>query len=175
MSTAAAKTRRPVLTPLERQGKVLGLYLTLPAQLLLLFIVAFPLVMQLYVSFTWWGPLDGTPWYMAYESANLFGNYGDLFDDSKLWGSIGRTFLIVAVCVPIEFLLGLGLAILFAEKFVGKRLFYSIMLMPMMIVPAVAGYMFFMLFQSSGPSTTCSAGSAARKSRSCGWPTARSR
>ena len=103
------------------------------------------------MSFTWWGPLDGTPWYMAYESANLFGNYGDLFDDSKLWGSIGRTFLIVAVCVPIEFLLGLGLAILFAEKFVGKRLFYSIMLMPMMIVPAVAGYMFFMLFQSTGP------------------------
>ena len=33
----------------------------------------------------------------------------------------------------------------------GKRVFYSIMLMPMMIVPAVAGYMFFMLFQSSGP------------------------
>ena len=151
MSKAAAKTKRPALTPLERQGKVLGLYMTLPAQLLLLFIVAFPLVMQLYVSFTWWGPLDGTPWYMAYESAKLFGNYGDLFDDSKLWGSIGRTFLIVAVCVPIEFLLGLGLAILFAEKFVGKRLFYSIMLMPMMIVPAVAGYMFFMLFQSSGP------------------------
>ena len=151
MSKAATKARRPVLTPLESQGTRLGLYMTLPAQLLLLFIVAFPLVMQLYVSFTWWGPLDGTPWYMAYESANLFGNYGDLFDDSKLWGSIGRTFLIVAVCVPIEFLLGLGLAILFAEKFVGKRLFYSIMLMPMMIVPAVAGYMFFMLFQSSGP------------------------
>ena len=57
----------------------------------------------------------------------------------------------MAVCVPIEFLLGLGLAILFAEKFVGKRVFYSIMLMPMMIVPAVAGYMFFMLFQSTGP------------------------
>ena len=151
MSRAASKSRRPVLTPLESQGRQLGLYMTLPAQLLLLFIVAFPLVMQLYVSFTWWGPLDGTPWYMAYESANLFGNYGDLFDDSKLWGSIGRTFLIVGVCVPIEFLLGLGLAILFAEKFVGKRLFYSIMLMPMMIVPAVAGYMFFMLFQSRGP------------------------
>ena len=59
MSKAATKAGRPALTPLERQGKVLGLYLTLPAQLLLLFIVAFPLVMQLYVSFTWWGPLDG--------------------------------------------------------------------------------------------------------------------
>ena len=145
------KIRKPVLTPLEREGRKLGLYMTLPAQLLLLFIVAFPLLMQLYVSFTWWGPLDGKPWYYAYETANLFGNYGDIFSDRKLWGSIGRTFLIVAVVVPVEFLLGLGLAILFVERFPGKRVFYSIMLMPMMIVPAVAGYMFFMLFQSAGP------------------------
>ena len=145
------RKNKPVLTPLEREGKKLGLYMTLPAQLLLLFIVAFPLGMQVYVSLTWWTPLDGTKWYDAYESLNWFGNYGDIFDDSKFWGSLGRTFLIVAVVVPIEFLLGLGLAMLFAEKFPGKRIFYSIMLMPMMIVPAVAGYMFFMLFQSSGP------------------------
>jgi multiple sugar transport system permease protein len=37
------------------------------------------------------------------------------------------------------------------DKFPGKPVFYSIMLMPMMIVPAIAGYMFFMLFQSAGP------------------------
>ena len=55
------------------------------------------------------------------------------------------------VCVPAEFLLGLALATLFADEFPGKRLFYSILLMPMMVVPAVAGYMFFMLFQSGGP------------------------
>ena len=55
------------------------------------------------------------------------------------------------VCVPVEFLLGLALATLFTDDFPGKRLFYSILLMPMMVVPAVAGYMFFMLFQSGGP------------------------
>ncbi len=52
---------------------------------------------------------------------------------------------------PAEFLLGLALATLFADEFPGKRIFYSILLMPMMVVPAVAGYMFFMLFQSGGP------------------------
>jgi len=46
---------------------------------------------------------------------------------------------------------GLALATLFADEFPGKRIFYSILLMPMMVVPAVAGYMFFMLFQSGGP------------------------
>jgi multiple sugar transport system permease protein len=150
----AKKKRRkekPVLTPLEREGKLLGLYMTLPAQLLLIFIVLFPLFMQVYVSLSWWTPLDGEKWYDAYETLNWFGNYRDIFDDSKFWGSLGRTFLIVAVVVPIEFLLGLGLATLFVDKFPGKRIFYSIMLMPMMIVPAVAAYMFFMLFQNNGP------------------------
>jgi len=151
MTDRTAAPRRPVLTPIEIQGKRLGLYMSLPAQLLLVIIVAFPLAMQLYVSMSWWGPLDGTKWWYAYESFNWFENYIEVFDDDRLWGSIGRTMLIVGVCVPIEFLLGLGLAMLFVDKFPGKRVFYSIMLMPMMIVPAVAGYMFFMLFQSAGP------------------------
>jgi multiple sugar transport system permease protein len=51
----------------------------------------------------------------------------------------------------VEFLLGLGLATLFMDDFPGKRIAYSILIMPMMVVPAVAGYMFFMLFQSGGP------------------------
>jgi multiple sugar transport system permease protein len=40
---------------------------------------------------------------------------------------------------------------LFVDQFRGRRFFYSVLLTPMMMVPAVAGYMFFMLFQSNGP------------------------
>lgn len=151
MTDQTIAPRRPVLTPMEIKGKRLGLYMSLPAQLLLLFIVLFPLGMQVYVSLSWWAPTDGVGWWHAYETLNWFDNYGEVFADDRLWGSIGRTMLIVGVCVPIEFLLGLGLAILFMDKFPGKPVFYSIMLMPMMIVPAIAGYMFFMLFQSAGP------------------------
>ncbi|MSO73782.1 MAG: sugar ABC transporter permease [Alphaproteobacteria bacterium] len=129
----------------------LGFLMSLPAQLLLLFIVVFPLLMQLYVSLTYWGPLDGESWIYAYKSLNLFDNYGELFVDGRFWASIARTLLIVVVAVPIEFLLGLGLATLFVDRFPGRRIFYSILLIPMMIVPAVAGYIFFMLFQSNGP------------------------
>ena len=107
--------------------------------------------MLIYLSLTWWGPLDGTTWIYAFESINWFDNYIEIFQDGRLWGSVGRTFLIMAVVVPVEFLLGLGLAILFVDRFHGKRIFYVILLMPMMIVPSVAGYMFFMLFQSNGP------------------------
>ena len=53
--------------------------------------------------------------------------------------------------VPIEFLLGLALAVLFYEGVVGRSVLYSLILMPMMIVPAVAGYIFFLIFQQTGP------------------------
>jgi len=163
MSSFATEEKRSVpgdLTPsdtrtedarIEDGGRHLGFLLTLPAQLLVLFIAVFPLLMQLYISLTDWSPLDGTGWWQAYEVWNGFANYTDLAIDSRFWDALGRTALVMLICVPVEFLLGLGLAILFMDNFAGKRVFYSIMLIPMMVVPAVAGYMFFMLFQSGGP------------------------
>jgi multiple sugar transport system permease protein len=136
---------------LVEEGRRLGLLMTLPAQLLLLFIVIFPLFMQIYISMTYWGPTDGVDWVYAYRSANWFDNYVSFFSDGELLSSVLRTLGIMTVAVPLEFVFGFGLAILFLETFPGKRIFYSILLTPMMVVPAVAGYMFFMLFQSNGP------------------------
>ena len=133
------------------QGRRLGTLMVLPAQLLLLFIVVFPLLMQIYISMTYWSPTDGVSWIEAYHSLNWFDNYVTFFTDGELWASIARTLFIMAVAVPLEFLLGLGLAMLFVDNFPGRRIFYSILLTPMMVVPAVAGYMFYMLFQSNGP------------------------
>jgi multiple sugar transport system permease protein len=147
----AARPRSAPQVPLEVEGKRLGGLMSLPAQLLLLFIVVFPLLMQIYVSGTWWTPLDGTPWYMAWESWNWFLNYLDLVEDSRFWASLWRTLLIVLVVVPVQFLFGLGLAALFVDRFPGKTVLYTILLTPMMIVPAVVGYMFFLMFQQSGP------------------------
>ncbi len=145
-------------TPMEKEGKRLGNLMALPAQLLLVFIVVFPLLMQLYVSTTWWSPLDGDPWYFAYRSWNWFDNYAYLFQDPRLWGSVWRTLLIVLVCVPAQFLIGMGLAILFMDKFPGKTIFYTILLTPMMVVPAVVGYMFYIMFQQTGPMNDLLAG-----------------
>jgi multiple sugar transport system permease protein len=136
---------------LASQGRRLGMLMILPAQLLLLFIVVFPLLMQIYISLTYWGPTDGVSWIYAYQSLNLFDNYVTFFTDANLWAAITRTLFIILVAVPLEFLLGLGLATLFVDSFPGRRVFYSILLTPMMVVPAVAGYMFYMLFQSNGP------------------------
>ena len=147
MATLAAEGRAVARDEAAR----LGFRLALPAQILVLFIAVFPLLMQLYISLTDWSPLSGLGWWNAWELWNSFANYTDLAADNRFWSALWRTFVVMIVCVPAEFLLGLGLATLFADDFPGKRLFYSILLMPMMVVPAVAGYMFFMLFQSGGP------------------------
>lgn len=134
-----------------RADRKLGLYLTLPAQILVLFIAVFPLLMQLYISLTDWSPLTGMQWFHAWSLWNNLGNYVELSLDARWWSALGRTLLVMAICVPAQFFLGLALAILFMDNFRGRSIFYSILLMPMMVVPAVAGYMFFMLFQSTGP------------------------
>ncbi|MEM9013321.1 MAG: sugar ABC transporter permease [Pseudomonadota bacterium] len=141
----------PPADTLETARHRLAVRLLIPAQVLLVFIVAFPLLMQVYISLTWWSPLDGEPWYRAYDAWSWFDNYVELFRDEGLWQAVWRTLLFVAIAVPIQFALGLVLAILFYEGIAGRGVFYSLILMPMMIVPAVAGYIFFLIFQQTGP------------------------
>jgi multiple sugar transport system permease protein len=122
-----------------------------PAQLVLLMIIIFPLGLEVYLSLTSWEPTKGGNWWQAYKYWDWGQNYIDVLTDPAFWHAITRTLLIVGIAVPLEFLLGLGLAFLFLEEFRGKRIFHTINLIPMMIVPAVAGYMFYMLFQTNGP------------------------
>jgi multiple sugar transport system permease protein len=127
--------------------------LTAPAQYILFFIIIFPLLTVVYISLTSWSPTagGGASWWDAYKFWDWGSNYVQVFSAMEFWQAVGRTFLIVGIAVPLEFLIGLGLAFLFLEEFPGKRVFHSAILTPMMIVPAVAGYMFFMIFQVSGP------------------------
>jgi multiple sugar transport system permease protein len=122
-----------------------------PASLILSLIIIFPLALEVYISLTSWTPTRGGSWWEAYKYWDWGKNYVTVLTDSAFWQSLGRTFLMVGIAVPLEFLIGLGLAFLFLEDFPGKRLFHTINLIPMMIVPAITGYMFFMLFQSNGP------------------------
>jgi multiple sugar transport system permease protein len=125
--------------------------LTTPAQVVLLLIIIFPLLAEVYISMTAWTPTRGGDWTQAYRLWDWGHNYVEVFRDAAFWRALGRTFLLVGVAVPLEFLLGLGLAFLFMEEFRGKGVFYALMLVPMMIVPAVAGYVFWLFFQSNGP------------------------
>jgi multiple sugar transport system permease protein len=139
----------------RRAGDVVkfGFVLILPALVMLLFIVIFPLLASIYLSLSEWSPMTGggTRWYQAYQFWGWLSNYWNILKDTEFLMALLRTFIIVVVVVPVEFFIGLGLAFLFRDNFPGKKIFHSIILMPMMIVPAVAGFIFYMLFQGQGP------------------------
>jgi len=128
-----------------------GLVMTLPAQLLFLFIVIFPLGMLIYLSVSDWTPYTGRQWVHAWQYWNDFGNFREIPYDDRLWGSIGKTAIIIAVAVPIELIFGFGLAYLFLDRLPLRPIVYATLLIPMMVVPSVAGYMFFLLLQGEGP------------------------
>ena len=105
MSAAAvAPPEAPAVTPptADQESAKLGFRLTLPAQILVLFISVFPLLMQLYISVTDWSPLDGVPWWSAWESWNTFANYTDLAQDNRFWSALGRTDFMLSSTIRVS-------------------------------------------------------------------------
>jgi len=122
---------------------------TLPGQIVSLLVLVMPLLVALYMSFTDWSPTHGSLFDAGFVS---FENYSELLVwDTRFTYAVVRTLLISIVCLCLEFTFGLGLAVLFLRKFRGKSLLFSAFLTPMMILPVVVGYIFWMLFQSNGP------------------------
>jgi len=124
--------------------------LIIPIEVVLLFLLIFPLIVEIWVGLTNWTPLLGTNWWHA-KFVGLRNYYEILFKDSRFIMSVVRTVFITTVCVSVELGLGLVYALLFIKDFKGKKICVSIMLLPMMIIPLVAGYNFFMLFIENGP------------------------
>lgn len=123
--------------------------LTTPGQVVSLLVLVVPLLVALYMSFTDWSPTRGSLFDAQFVS---FDNYSELLIyDTRFIYAILRTAFISVICLSLEFLFGLGLAVLFLRRFRGKSLLFSAFLTPMMILPVVVGYIFWMLFQSNGP------------------------
>jgi len=130
-------------------GNRLGQLLMLPGQIVSLLVLVIPLLVAFYISFTDWTPTRG-----SLVQATLVGldNYKELLVyDTRFVEAVVRTLLISAVCLALEFVFGLALAVLFLREFRGKAILFSAFLTPMMILPVVVGYTFWMLFQSNGP------------------------
>lgn len=123
--------------------------LALPGQVISLLVLVVPLIVAFYMSFTDWSPTRGSLFQAQFVG---FDNYAELLVwDTRFVEAVVRTLLISIVCLSLEFTLGLALAVLFMREFRGKAVLFSAFLTPMMILPVVVGYTFWMLFQSNGP------------------------
>jgi multiple sugar transport system permease protein len=140
-----------VVLPEGHHHRHISRMLILPGVVLLLLLVLFPVVMEVYISLTTWTPTSGSQWYLAYKDWTWFSNYWDGLTSPSFLHALLRTVVITVAATGIEFLLGFGLALLFLEKFLGRQVLTVLFLVPMMIVPAVSGFVFYLLLQTNGP------------------------
>lgn len=121
--------------------------LVAPMQLLLNFLLMPPFAIVIYLAFVHWQPILGS-WTEA-PFAGL-SNFARLFNEPRFYEALGRTLVIVTLAVGVEFLFGLGLALLFSRLFRGKKIFTSVILYPMMLPWVVVGFIFYLMFLDHG-------------------------
>ncbi|HEX9870512.1 MAG TPA: sugar ABC transporter permease, partial [Candidatus Tectomicrobia bacterium] len=115
-----------------------GLFITL---------LALPFLLTIYISLLHWRA--NRPFEQAVFSGLM--NFAAVLYDAEFWASLGRTLSFAGIAVCIELLLGFCLAMLLAKEVAGRRLYITIFLSPMMVVPVVVGYNFSMIYVDSGP------------------------
>jgi len=72
-------------------------------------------------------------------------NYREVFRDRTARSSVDFTLLLLVTAVPLEILLGIGIAFLFRDS-LGEKVFRSVLLIPMMVPAVVAGIAWKMLY-----------------------------
>ena len=123
-----------------------ALLLVLPALLGILVVVLFPLLYSLWLSFT-----DVNVLRTSGPAIEVFGvrvplfrwvglqNYVTIFDDPLYWSSLWRTLYFVGAFVLEATLVGLGMALILNERFAGRPLMRSLLLIPWSLSRVVVG------------------------------------
>ena len=121
----------------------------IPVQIVMNFTAMIPFALTWYVGMTNWQP-QITPFFWEAQFVGIQ-NFLKIPGDDLFVASLARTLLIVAVCVPVEFLLGFGQAYVLSRNFRGRQAIRVIAIVPMMMVPIVTGYVFYLMFIPTGP------------------------
>ena len=119
------------MKPAPAASPLLGWGFVAPALLLLLALNVFPLLFDIYLSFTD-ADLSGG------ETRGIGGkNYAVVFSSARYGDAITTTALFVAASVGLELLLGFCLALALRGRMPGKPVVLTVLLMPMMLCPVV--------------------------------------
>ena len=126
-----ARSKAPVATP----PRDIRPWLILPAAAAVLIVSLFPIAATLFFS------LQQSP-----------GGFEALMADARLWGAARRTLCLTALALPAELLFGLALAGIFLGRMPGKAVFVSLLALPALVAPVIAGTTWRILFDNDyGP------------------------
>jgi multiple sugar transport system permease protein len=140
MATSAT-TEASLLARLEQSRLGLGLLFMLPAAILLLLFLTYPLGLGVWLGFT--DERIGRPGiFIGLE------NYAYLLDDSVFWLSVFNTVLYTSVASALKFALGLWLALLLNEHLPFKAFFRAIVLLPWVVPTVLSAIAFWWIYDA---------------------------
>jgi multiple sugar transport system permease protein len=119
-----------------QQDAMLGYLLILPSVVILVIVLVYPTIFNLLVSVRQWS------WSASAAAPKPFvgfDNFMALFRMARFWNAIRVSLLMVFFGLIVQYVLGLGLALLLNEQVKGQRIFRTIFLLPMILAPIVVG------------------------------------
>jgi multiple sugar transport system permease protein len=134
-----------VIVQTHRRERLMSILFIAPAVAFLLLTSIYPLLYSLRLSFFSWNMTvpNSRPVYIGLR------NYTNLFDDANFLFSVRVTLIFVVASVAIEFLLGMALALLATANVRTVGLIRTVLLVPLMMTPVVAGVLWRTLYHTS--------------------------
>jgi multiple sugar transport system permease protein len=130
-------------TTFNRERKVAGWILSAPLLILLACLLIWPIYLGFQTSITH----DVLSEFETYPVG--FENYRSILSEPNFWSSIRFTLIFALTATIIELILGFALALLFDRYFPGKRILFSLMLVPIMIAPSLMAVMFRLILNEN--------------------------
>lgn len=133
--------QRPLLLRLQESRGALGFVFMLPAAVLLLLFLTYPLGLGVWLGFT--DERIGRPGiFIGLE------NYEYLWTDSVFWLSVFNTLLYTTTASALKFGLGLWLALILNEKLPFKAFFRAIVLLPWVVPTVLSAIAFWWIYDA---------------------------
>lgn len=111
-----------------------------PAIILFVIFVIYPLMKGVYLSFTNWNGYSQT-----YKMVGL-DNYVRMLGDQNVHRAFINTIIYGVGSTVLQNVIGLGLAILLNQKFRGRAFTRTLVYLPVMIAPLIMGYIMYFFF-----------------------------
>ena len=110
-----------------------------PLVAMLIVFAVFPFFYNVWLSFQEFVPRERALEFVGTE------NWTKLFADSRMWGALGITLLYTAICLVVQLVLGLGIALLLDSDDPGFGFLRGVLTLTLVIPPAITGMMFLLL------------------------------
>jgi multiple sugar transport system permease protein len=129
-----------------QDGRVLAYVLMLPAAIVVLSLIGYPLVRTIDLSFR----VGRTMNFARLRALPLgMANFTSVLNDPTFWHSVIVSMIYVGVTIGVAFLIGMASALLLNGRLPGRRLFRTFMLIPWAVPGVVASIIFLWLLDSS--------------------------